>query len=73
MISPADQARPDVFNTCEMPTQPGTPVGYRADLLSFPTGRLTSGVDRAAVAVGYVAATVTPIAREEVAMAVSSF
>lgn len=36
-----------------MPTQAGTPVSYRADLLSFPTGRLTSDVDRAAVAVGY--------------------
>jgi hypothetical protein len=36
-------------------------------VLLFPSGRLTSGLDRAAVAVGYVAATVTPIARNEIA------
>jgi hypothetical protein len=39
-------------------------------VLSFPSGRLPSGLDRAAVAVGYVAATVTPIAREEIATAI---
>jgi signal transduction histidine kinase len=36
-------------------------------VLSFPSGRLSSRLDRAAVAVGYVAATITPIARNEVA------
>jgi signal transduction histidine kinase len=36
-------------------------------VLSFPSGRLTSRLDRATVAVGYVAATVTPIARNEIA------
>ena len=35
-------------------------------VLSFPSGRLSSGLDRAAVAVGYVTAIVTPI-REEIA------
>lgn len=39
-------------------------------VLSFPTGRLTSKVDRAVVAVGYVAATITPIAREEIVTAI---
>jgi signal transduction histidine kinase len=36
-------------------------------VLAFPSGRLASGSDRATVAVGYVAATVTPIARNEIA------
>jgi hypothetical protein len=39
-------------------------------VLSFPSGRLPSRLDRAAVAVGYVAATITPIARNEVATAI---
>jgi hypothetical protein len=39
-------------------------------VLSFPTGRLTSGVDRAVVAIGYVAAILTLIAREEIVTAI---
>ena len=39
-------------------------------VLSYPTGRLTSGLDRGVVAIGYLAAAVTPIARNEVATAV---
>jgi signal transduction histidine kinase len=39
-------------------------------VLSYPTGRLTSGLDRALVAIGYVAAAVTLIARNEVATAI---
>jgi signal transduction histidine kinase len=39
-------------------------------VLSFPTGRLTSGTDRAMVAVGYVAAILTPTAHEEIVTAI---
>jgi signal transduction histidine kinase len=39
-------------------------------VLSFPNGRLTSSADRAAVALGYLAAMVTPIGRNKVATAV---